>query len=114
MALYSGVLYICLVHAVLSLFINVMRISSYNCQSSKRTGGINLLCDVSVIISIQEHWLYPFDLPSPNDLHNDFMSFGTSSIDVSESIVLGRPHGSWWLSGIMKKTLSSSGETSEF
>ena len=94
MAFYSGVLYICLVHAVLSLFINVMRISSYNCQSSKRNaGGINLLCDVSDIIFLQEHWLYPFDLPSLNNLHNDFMSFGISSIDVSESIVLGRPYG---------------------
>ena len=95
MTCYSGVLSICLVHAVLShIFYNQMRISSYNCQSSKRNiGGIKLLCDVSDIVLLQEHWLYPFDLPSLNTLHKDFMTFGISSIDVSDGIVLGRPYG---------------------
>ena len=71
-----------------------MRISSYNCQSSKRNaGGIQLLCNNSDIIFLQEHWLFPSDLPSLNLLHADFVSFGLSSMNVTDGIVLGRPYG---------------------
>ena len=105
MNLYA-VISICLVHIVLSLFQNVMRVSSYNCQSSKRnSGGINLLCDASDIVFLQEHWLYPADLPSLNNLHREFMSFGISSIDVTDSIMLGRPYGG--VAVMWRKHLSS-------
>ena len=52
-----------------------------------------MLCDNSDIIFLQEHWLFPADLPSLSKVHSDFMSFGISSMDVTDGIVLGRPFG---------------------
>ena len=71
-----------------------MRISSYNCQSSKRnTGGIKLLCNNSDVIFLQEYWLFPGDIPSLNQIHADFLSFDVSSMDAGDGLVLGRPYG---------------------
>ena len=77
------------------LFIVIMlQISSYNCKSFKRNiGGISRLCDSSDIVFLQEHWLFPSDLPSLNNVHKDFMSFGISSMDLSDGLILGRPFG---------------------
>ena len=52
-----------------------------------------MLCSNSDIVFLQEHWLFPSDLPSLNDIHSDFMSFGTSSMNTNDGIVLGRPYG---------------------
>ena len=52
-----------------------------------------MLCDNSDIIFLQEHWLFPADIPSLSKVHSDFMSFGISSMDVTDGIVLGRPFG---------------------
>ena len=72
----------------------MVRISSYNCKSSKRNiGGIVKVCDNSDIVFLQEHWLFPSDLPSLNNVHQDFMSFGISSLDPSNGLLLGRPFG---------------------
>ena len=79
---------------VLLLYTVMLRISSYNCQSSKRNiGGISKLCNVSDIVFIQEHWLFPSDLPILNNIHHEFMSYGISSIDPSDGLLLGRPYG---------------------
>ena len=72
----------------------MLRVSSYNCKSSKRNiGGIARLCENSDIVFLQEHWLFPSDLSSLNNVHQDFMSYGISSIDPSDSLILGRPYG---------------------
>ena len=72
----------------------MLQISSYNCKSFKRNiGGISRLCDSSDIVFLQEHWLFPSDLPSLNNVHKDFMSFGISSMDLSDGLILGRPFG---------------------
>lgn len=72
----------------------MFRISSYNCKSAKRNaGGIARLCENSDIVLLQEHWLFPSDLPSLNNIHNDFVAYGISSIDPSQGLILGRPFG---------------------
>ena len=53
----------------------MLQISTYNCQSSNRNaGGIHKLCESSDIVFLQEHWLFPADLPSLNTIHSDFSS----------------------------------------
>ena len=76
------------------LFFLMIRISSYNCKSFKRNvNGIARLCNISDIVFVQEHWLFPSDLPLLNNVHQEFMSFGISSIDPSDGLLLGRPYG---------------------
>ena len=98
--------FLCLVCFALFFIQNSMRIASYNCRSSKRnTGGIQLLCNSCDIVFLQEHWLFPADLPSLNRIHDEFMSFGISSMNVSDDIVLGRPYGG--LAVMWRKHLTS-------
>ena len=106
MVQYVVLVFICLVYVMSRFTQNCMRISSYNCQSSKRNvGGIQLLCNHSDIIFLQEHWLFPTDLPSLNMIHTDFMSFGISSMNVADGIVLGRPYGG--VAVMWRKSLAS-------
>ena len=84
----------------------VMKISSYNCQSSKRNiGGIRQLCDRSDIVFLQEHWLPPDDLPTLNNIHFDFVSFGLSSMNMSDGLIVGRPYGG--VAVLFKRSLMS-------
>ena len=72
----------------------MIRVSSYNCKSLKRNvSGISKTCDVSDIVFLQEHWLFPEELPLLNNVHRDFTGFGSSSIDPSAGVVMGRPFG---------------------
>ena len=72
----------------------MLRVSSYNCKSLKRNvDGIRKLCDVSDVLFLQEHWLFPHDLAILNVVHNEFTAFGCSSIDSSDRVILGRPFG---------------------
>ena len=72
----------------------MVKISTYNCQSSKRNAvGISQLCQDSDVIFLQEHWLFPSDLSSLNSIHPDFISFGLSAMDPSTMLMSGRPYG---------------------
>ena len=72
----------------------MLRVGTYNCKSLKRNvDGIRKLCDVSDIVFLQEHWLFPSDLPLLNNVHNKFTSYGISSIDPSDRVIVGRPFG---------------------
>jgi len=83
----------------------MLQISTYNCQSSKRnTGGIHKLCEQSDLVFLQEHWLFPDDLPTLNNIHNDFVSFALSSMDPSLELVAGRPFGG--VAVLWRKTLA--------
>ena len=76
------------------LFSPMIRISSYNCKSLKRNiNGVRKVCDVSEIVFVQEHWLFPSELPLLNNVHQNFFSFGTSSVDPSNGVIVGRPFG---------------------
>ena len=81
------------VRTILIAFV-MIQISTYNCQSSKRNvGGISKLCENSDVVFLQEHWLFPSDLPSLNNIHPDFISFGVSAMDPSTMLMSGRPYG---------------------
>ena len=72
----------------------MLQVGSYNCKSLKRNVvGIRKLCEVSDIVFLQEHWLFPCDLPLLNNVHNEFTSYGVSSIDSSDRVIVGRPFG---------------------
>ena len=74
--------------------LSMIRIGSYNCKSSRRNaGGIHQLCELNDIIFLQEHWLMPFEIPSLDNVHLDFMSHGISSVDPSDRFLEGRPFG---------------------
>ena len=90
----AGLLSLFLSFAASYFTINCMRISTYNCKSSKRNvGGIQMLCSNSDVVFLQEHWLFPADLSSLNSIHSEFMSFGISSMNMSDGILMGRPYG---------------------
>ena len=72
----------------------MLRFSSYNCKSFKRNiGGVARLCEVSDVVFLQEHWLFPSDISLLNNVHSDYLSYGISSIDPSDGLLLGRPFG---------------------
>lgn len=72
----------------------MIQVSTYNCQSAKRNfGGIQKLCNESDVVIIQEHWLFPSELSCLNNIHNDFVSFGISSMNPSNDLIVGRPYG---------------------
>jgi len=51
------------------------------------------LCERSDLVLMQEHWLLPFELACLNNIHKDFLSTGKSAVDVSKSVLVGRPYG---------------------
>jgi len=70
-----------------------MKICSFNCRSVKNSLlEVRQLCDSHQIILLQEHWLMPFDLHLLSEIHPDFLAFGTSAVNVSSGILLGRPY----------------------
>ena len=42
---------------------------------------------------LQEHWLFPEELSSLNNVHDGFVSFALSSMDSSSGLLSGRPFG---------------------
>lgn len=51
------------------------------------------LCNCYDFILLQEHWLLPDELGLLNCIHDDFISYGLSAVDVSRDILVGRPYG---------------------
>ena len=50
------------------------------------------MCERSDLVLLQEHWLLPFELACLNNMHKDFLSTGNSAVDVSKSVLVGRPY----------------------
>jgi len=44
------------------------------------------------IVCIQEHWLLPNELCILSNIHNDLYSVGSSAVDISSGILVGRPY----------------------
>jgi hypothetical protein len=44
-------------------------------------------------VFLQEHWLLPFELDLFSSIHSDFFGFGTSAVDTSVTLLIGRPYG---------------------
>ena len=45
------------------------------------------------IIFIQEHWLYPDELPYLSSLSNNYNSFSVSPMNNEDKLHRGRPYG---------------------
>lgn len=71
-----------------------LKICSFNCRSIKSSiGEIFRLCESHDIVLLQEHWLLPFELNLLSSIHPDFYGFGTSAVDTSVDVLIGRPYG---------------------
>ena len=51
------------------------------------------LCDDYDVVLIQEHWLLPNELDLLHNVHFDFYGFGTSAVDITSDLLIGRPYG---------------------
>jgi len=70
------------------------KLFSYNCRSAKRSlPEIQQLCEKHDLVVLQEHWLFPNELPLLSGVHADFWSYGSSAMDMSNKILVGRPYG---------------------
>lgn len=73
---------------------NSLRICTLNCRSLKSSfQDVNRLCDTHDIVCLQEHWLLPSELGLLNNIHNDFYGTGSSAVDVTSDVLVGRPYG---------------------
>lgn len=71
-----------------------LRICTYNCRSIKNSmPDLLRLLDCHDIVCVQEHWLLPIELDSLANVHLDFYATGTSAVDISTNILIGRPYG---------------------
>lgn len=67
---------------------------SFNCKSIKRSMDcIKSLCDKVEVISLQETWLLPHEIPLLGTIHPDFDYTGVSAVDTSRELLRGRPFG---------------------
>ena len=72
----------------------MIRVITYNCQGLKSSiHDIQALCSSYDLISIQESWLFQFELPLLSKIHREFEGFGISAIDDSTGIVRSRTYG---------------------
>jgi hypothetical protein len=70
--------------------------ASFSCRSFKSSisiSEIHELCCHSDLVFLQEHWLLPFELGLLNDVHPDFLAVGKSAVDISHTVLTGRPYG---------------------
>ena len=71
-----------------------LQICTFNCRSAKNClPDLMNLCNCYDFILLQEHWLLPDELGLLNCIHDDFISYGLSAVDVSRDILVGRPYG---------------------
>ena len=82
----------------LVLFIMLMAVDfgivSFNCRGiDSSRNEVKELCKSHKIVCLQEHWLPKQELSDLNNICNDFSSFGSSPMDLTNGIMLGRPYG---------------------
>lgn len=71
-----------------------LRLCSFNCRSIRNSLiEVQQLCMRHDIVLLQEHWLLPHDLQFLSQVHCDFLAFGTSAVDISKDVLIGRPYG---------------------
>ena len=63
---------------------------SFNCRSLK-----NSLFAVNTrdFVLLQEHWLLPFELDLLNSTHTDFYATGSSAVNITTDVLIGRRYG---------------------
>ena len=71
-----------------------LKVASFNCRSVKNSAScVKDLCQISDIVLLQEHWLLPNDLNFLSSLDKEFLTYGTSPVDLGKGILCGRPYG---------------------
>ena len=71
-----------------------LRVCTFSCRSVKNCLPVLAeMCNNFDFILLQEHWLLPDELGLLNNIHQDFLSFGASAVDVSRDVLIGRPYG---------------------
>ena len=72
-----------------------LQIVTYNCRGLglQSKGVVNKLCSENDIVLLQETWLYNDNLNVLNSLHHNFNGFGISSMNSTDRLISGRPHG---------------------
>lgn len=71
-----------------------VRIATFNCRSVKASvNTVKQLCKENDIVLLQEHWLLPDELSYLSLIDPDFVAFGSSAVNVNETILMGRPYG---------------------
>ena len=71
-----------------------LNVTSWNCRGlSSAVLYLQVLADKSDIISISEHWLWPFELHTLNSILPGYSSYGCSDKRLSESSTLSRGCG---------------------
>ena len=90
----------------MSNFSNQLSICSYNCKNV-RTSHVEIvdLCSIYDVILLQESWLLDFELPLLNNVHPDFSARGISSVNSTDGLLVGRPHGG--LAILWRKSIGS-------
>ena len=82
-----------------------LKVATYNCKNVKSSlHEVQELCKQNDVIFLQETWLFEKDLPLLSDISQDHYALDTSSINCSQSILTGRPHGG--LAILWRKSLS--------
>ena len=86
---------------------DTLNIISWNIFGLKRNIPLlNMFCkNFKGIIALQEALLWPHDLAICDSIHEDFRTFSTSSMQVTDQIIAGRPKGG--LSFLWHKSLDN-------
>ena len=83
----------------------MLRISSYNCRSIKcNVHCVQELCTTSDLICLQETWLPTQELGYLNSVDDNFSFYGTSPVDLTRQLLVGRPYGG--VAFLFRKTLT--------
>ena len=92
-------------YCVCVLFSFSLKVTSFNIYGIKSSvGTLQRLAEDYDIILLQEHWLYPDELPYVSNICNDFCSFSLSPMSIEDKLIQGRPHGG--VSIMWKKSFS--------
>ncbi len=88
-----------------STALSAIRLASFNCRSVKNSNyDVINLCNKCDIVCLQEHWLLPNELNILNNINTEFISHGYSSVNISDSVLVGRPYGGTAI--LFRKSLS--------
>ena len=71
-----------------------LRFVSFNCSGVKHViRDVRSICSHHDVVILQETWLLPKDLTFLNSIDKDFLSFGTSAVDTTTGVLIGRTYG---------------------
>ena len=71
-----------------------LAIASLNCRNVKSSvNEIRDICKDYDVLLLQETWLANFEVPVLANIHGNFYGKGISSIDSTNDLSVGRPHG---------------------